>query len=234
MGRREAVLENVLLPDEPSGEIQDRLRVRVDAFRLSVDVDADRDGEVGIDEPRKDEWKWGEGQPGAIVLVNNDRDLSEERLSERETSELADLLVRTEFPTEVSDVNLYLYATEEDANRFSVYRKDPDGRLERILGRAPRTGDAPTTLSPPLSPEDEPYFIEAHEYPSQSFEGLLTLELFMTIPARYNPGESLIGRDRVVFRVAPWIMMPNTLPVERVYACKITTTGQDETDENKC
>jgi hypothetical protein len=96
VGRREAVLENVLLPDDPSGEVQevqDKLRVLVVAYRLSVDVDADRDGEVGVDEPRKDKWIWGEGKPGAIVLVNNDRDLADVRPGERGTSELADLLV---------------------------------------------------------------------------------------------------------------------------------------------
>jgi protein-arginine deiminase len=133
----------------------------------------------------------------------------------------------------MSGVTLNLYATEEDANRFSIYRKNPEGRLDRILGKAPRSSVSPIELSPPLNPEGEHYFIEAHEYPSQSFEGLLTVELFMTIPAIDNRGDRLIGRDRVVFRVAPWIMTPNTLPVERVYACKITTSGQDETDEDK-
>lgn len=228
VGRREAVLENVL----PSGEIQDKLRMQVVAYRLSVDVDADRDGEVGVDEPGKDKWVWGEGKPGAIVLVNNDRDRSDVRPEEGETSELADLLLRTEFPTEMSDVNLNLYATEEDANRFSVYRKNPDGRLERVLGRAPRSGVSPIELAP-LSPEGEHLLIEAHEYPSPSFEGLLTVELFLTIPAVNNPGYSLIGRDRVVFRVAPWIMTPNTLSVERVYACEMTTNRQGEAGEDE-
>jgi protein-arginine deiminase len=35
--------------------------------------------------------------------------------------------------------------------------------------------------------------------------------------------DSLFGADRVVFRVSPWIMTPNTLPVEQVYACDMTT-----------
>ena len=38
-------------------------------------------------------------------------------------------------------MNLNLYATEEDASRFSVYRKHADGTLERILGKAPGTDD---------------------------------------------------------------------------------------------
>lgn len=122
-GHHEAVLENVL----PPGKVQDKLRVRVVAYHLSVDVDADRDGKIGDDEPGKANWVWGKGQPGAIVLVNNDRDRSDIQPGEGETSELADLLVR---PTGLSDVSLNLRATEEDASRFSVYRKGADGRLE--------------------------------------------------------------------------------------------------------
>jgi protein-arginine deiminase len=216
-GRHEAVLENVF----PPGKVQDKLRVRVVAYHLSVDVDADRDGEVGVDEPGKANWVWGKGQPGAIVLVNNDRDRSDVQPGEGETSELADLLVR---PTGLSDVSLNLRATEEDANRFSVYRKDADGKLERILGKAPGSDVEPKMVSPPLSPEGEHCLIEAHEYPSSSFEGLLTVELFASV------GDKLIGRDRAVFRVAPWIMTPNTLPVERVYACDVTTSKVENSE----
>jgi protein-arginine deiminase len=219
-GRREAVLENV----SPDGEVRDKLRVRVNAYQLSVDVDADCDGEVGIDEPGKAHWVWGKSQPGAIVLVNNDRDRSDVNSSEVETSELADLLVR---PTGLSEVSLKLYAREEDARRFSVYRKDASGKLERILGKAPGSDMSPIMVSPLLSPRGEHCLIEAHEYPSPSFEGLLTIELFSSV------GDKLIGRDRVVLRVAPWIMTPNTLPVERVYVCDMTAGVQDETSENE-
>lgn len=69
-----------------------------------------------------------------------------------------------------------------------------------------------------MSPEGEHCLVEAHEYPSPSFEGLLTVELFLSV------GDKLLGRDRAVFRVAPWIMTPNTLPVEQVYACDVTTS----------
>ncbi len=218
-GPHHAVLQNVL----PSGEVLDELRVEFSAFVVRLDVDADRDGEVGPDEPGKAGWVWGEGQPGAIVVVNNDRDLSDASPREGEHSELSELLVRPAYG-DVSVVPapagtaLNLYATPEDARRFSVYRLDGENRLERVLGRGPEGDEtSPVTVSPPLSLNGERCLIEAHEYPGPFFEGLLTVELLLGVEGR------LVARDRVVLRVSPWIMTPNTLPVERVYACDVTT-----------
>jgi hypothetical protein len=145
-----------------SDEVLDELRVWVVEYQISVDMDTDRDGKAGIDEPGKANWVWGEGQPGAIVLVNNDRDRSDVQPNEGEFSELADLLVR---PTGLDNPDLNLYATEDDARRFSVYRKRDDGTLERILGRSPERNDAPITWSPSLSPEGEHCLIRGTRVP---------------------------------------------------------------------
>jgi protein-arginine deiminase len=213
-GSHYAVLQNTL----PSGEIIDELRVQLHVFNLGLDIDADRDGEVGFGEPGKANWVWGKGHPGAVVMVNNDRDLFNDRPGDKD-SELADLLIR---PTEVDLTSaggeLVLHASSDDARRFSVYRKDDEGRLQRILGKSPTDDDTRTiTVSPPLNPGGEHCYIEAHEYPGPFFEGLLTVELHLLIE------QSIFGEDRVVFRVSPWIMTPNTLPVEQVYACDMTT-----------
>lgn len=212
VGLHHAILQNVL----PSDEVVDELHVELHALYVGIDIDADRDGKVGLDEPGKANWVWGKGQPGAIVLVNNDRDLSDVAPTGRENSELADLLVRP-VGSAPANVEFNLYATPDDAQRFSVYRKDGDGRLQRILGKGPENdGVPPITVSPPLALEGEHCYIEAHEYPGPFFDGLLTIELFVSAEGR------LVGRDRVVFRVSPWIMTPNTLAVEQVYACDVT------------
>jgi hypothetical protein len=57
-GHHYAVLQNTL----PSGEVIDELRVELLAFNLGLDIDADRDGEVGFDEP---EGQLGLGQGAA-------------------------------------------------------------------------------------------------------------------------------------------------------------------------
>lgn len=213
VGLHYAILQNVLTSDE----VIDELHVEFYALYVGIDIDADRDGKVGIDEPGKANWVWGKGQPGAIVLVNNNRDLSDVAPKERANSELADLLVRP-VGSAPAGVELNLYAAPDNAQRLSVYRKDGDGRLQRILGRGPKNDGAPPIMdSPPLALDGEHCYIEAHEYPGPFFDGLLTIELFIRAEGR------LIGRDRVVFRVSPWMMTPNTLTIEQVYACDVTT-----------
>jgi protein-arginine deiminase len=217
VGRREgshrAVLQNV----SSSGDVIDEFGVELFVYYLGLDVDADRDGIVGPNEPGKANWVWGEGQRGAVVVVNNDRDPSERFSHEQGHPELAEMIVR---PTGVEnasqEVELVLYATPDAARRFSVWRESDGGSLERILGKHPDSGEEPISTSPPLIHTGERCFLEAHEYPGSFFEGLLTIELHLRV--RGQP----IGTDRAVMRVAPWIMTPNTLPVEHVYTCDMS------------
>ena len=75
-----------------------------------------------------DELGVGEGQRGAVVVVNNDRDPSERFSHEQEHPELAEMIVR---PTGVEnasqEVELVLYATPDAARRFSVWRETDGG-----------------------------------------------------------------------------------------------------------
>ena len=48
----------------PAGKVQDRLRVWILAYHLSIDVAADCDGEVGVDEPGKAKGVWGKPNLG--------------------------------------------------------------------------------------------------------------------------------------------------------------------------
>lgn len=42
----------------------------------------------------------------------------------------------------------------------------------------------------------------------------------LPLPSLQELPESLLFQDSVVFRVAPWIMTPNTQPPEEVYVCR--------------
>jgi len=57
--------------------------------------------------------------------------------------------------------------------------------------------------------------IEALQYPDRSFQGLITVELVL---AR---GDEQLYCDRVVFRVAPWIMPSTLMDAEKVYVCEM-------------
>ncbi|MCK6263778.1 hypothetical protein KP803_10890 [Vibrio sp. ZSDE26] len=219
-GKNKATLIHVA---EDGSEI-DRIEINVDVCRVSIKNDSDRDGDIDLSDTGNDGWVWGSNQRGAVVLVNNDLETNEHDPSGRYHSEWSKLVVEDtlldEFPP---GVFLTLSTAEGAASRFTVYTKSDSGIYERILGVDP-SGESETLLSsPPLSTKGQDLYLEAHEYPSASFEGLITLELLLV------KGQNVVSNDSVVYRVAPWIMTPNTRPPERVFTCRIV--NGDNTNE---
>jgi protein-arginine deiminase len=197
--------------------IVNQIELELYTLKLQLINDANRDGKVDSTETNCNNWVWGENSPGAILLVNNDRDLSDFNPSSESLSELSELVLA---PTGCTDlpkgVEIVLYATPDAAKRFCVYKKTIDG-FRRILGKDPLLADSNAiSISAPLAATGETFFVEALQYPGSFFEGLITIEVHL----RHNG--VVIGTDQVVFRVAPWIMTPNTLPVEKVYTCEIS------------
>lgn len=215
-----------------------------------LDCDADRDGVVGYDEPGKANWVWGPEGRGAILLVNNDEGKSEMSPYSKQ-SEYAELIVRSTGLSKSTwdklGLELRLYATPLAVNRFRVYRLKAGNKLEQVLpdkkDENENENDEEINLSKELNPNGERLLVEARQYPGQCpeshsheglcpdshFEGLISIELHLRLKAEQAPKGILLASDRVVYRVAPWIMMPNTLPVERVYTCEITTDNYENT-----
>ncbi|TFH89611.1 protein-arginine deiminase family protein [Vibrio ouci] len=215
-GENKATLIHV----DNNGQEIDKIEINVAVCCVSLRNDSDRDGDIDLIDTANDNWVWGSNQRGAVVLVNNDLETEEHDPSGRYHSEWAKLVVENtqldEFPEGFS---LILASTEAAAPRFTVYKESSTGKYERILGLDP-SGEKKTLIeSPPLSPKGENLYLEAHEYPSENFEGLITLELLLV------KGQFVMSIDAAVFRVAPWIMTPNTLPPERVFACRIVDEG---------
>ena len=203
---------------DDSGRVLDELSIALHVLHVRVDVDADRDGVIGDNEAGKRNWVWGAGQRGAIALVNNDRDTASLDERQAEDSELMEVLIRPTRAPLPPECELVLVMTRDEAVRVSIYRAG-DGGLELMLGVDPTdAGAQPRSVSPPLGPDGARCFLEAHEYPGPFFEGLITLELQLRERGR------TVGNDRALVRVAPWIMTPNTLPVEEVYACDTRAT----------
>jgi protein-arginine deiminase len=205
------------------GHVLDELVIELHVLHVRVDVDADRDGVIEDNEEGKRNWVWGEGQRGAIVLVNNDRDTGSLTRRQAEDSELTEVIVRPTGAPLPPACELVLVVTRDEAARISVYAAT-EGGLELVLGVDPTNPSAePRWVSPPLGAEGARCFLEAHEYPGPFFEGLVSLELQLRVRGR------TVGNDRALVRVAPWIMTPNTLPVEEVYTCD--TRGTDVPNE---
>lgn len=201
---------------DSDGNELDRLEINVDVCKVSIRNDSDRDGDVDLVDSGNESWVWGSEQRGAVLLVNNDLDINEIDPSNTTHSEWSMLIVENtlldDFP---EDVYLTLGASEGAINRFTVYCKSSDGGYDWILGADPTGQNEPIVYSKKLPTQGATFYVEAHEYPGPNFEGLITLELMLV------RGRSVLYSDTVVYRVAPWIMTPNTLPPERVFACRI-------------
>uniref|UniRef100_A0A8C5U9Q3 Protein-arginine deiminase C-terminal domain-containing protein n=1 Tax=Malurus cyaneus samueli TaxID=2593467 RepID=A0A8C5U9Q3_9PASS len=77
-------------------------------------------------------------------------------------------------------------------------------------------GDAPQRFQPVLGPEQLSYGLA---FPDRGFSGLVSFS------ARDSPGTRSFT-DTVVFRMAPWIMTPNTQPPLEVFVCRWGTEFQ--------
>lgn len=215
----------ILTPRGDRGLFEVRLELDTDGVRtLSIgalvsevllDCDADRDGTVGINEEGKANWIWGEHGRGAIVLVDNDRDPEAGGLDEREP-----IVVRALGTGALpADLSLRLSTAPEAALNLSLLRKRGRG-YEKLIGRLP--GEAPSSLvtAAEVDPAGETLYLAAHAYPGPYFEGLLIFNLELVHKHRTG-GERVIAADRVMLRVAPWIMTPNSQPATKVYTTRI-------------
>ena len=201
--------------DRGEGNAPETIRIAFTALVLRMSVDADRDGMVKDPEEGGSDWVWGAGNPGAILLVNNDRDLTDFAPEGEHNSELAPLVIHAPGIVPLpAGVSLRLYCTRNAARRFTVYRV-VEGQPEVVLGLT-RDGRA-LTNSPPLEPVAQQLFVEAHEFPGPFFDGLITVELQLWRDVTGGP--VVVAERGVVFRVAPWIMTPNHLPPKKVFAC---------------
>uniref|UniRef100_A0A8C6LTT3 Peptidyl arginine deiminase, type II n=1 Tax=Nothobranchius furzeri TaxID=105023 RepID=A0A8C6LTT3_NOTFU len=191
---------------------------------ISLDVDADRDGTVEKSNPDKGSWKWGPNGHGAILLVNCDSETTYLKKPDSESdhiskvSDLKDMslmVLRTRGPAKLPEgYKLTMHISQGDAESVRVFRSF--------------TKDYPLVLSREVLSQEVPYlggegelnfYVEGLRFPDKDFDGLVTINLSLLEPICDGIPETPIFTDKVVFRVAPWIMTPNTLPPVEVFVC---------------
>ncbi|XP_011361901.1 protein-arginine deiminase type-3 [Pteropus vampyrus] len=69
--------------------------------------------------------------------------------------------------------------------------------------------------------DEERFFVEGLSFPDAGFTGLISFHVTLLDDSNEDFSESPIFTDTVVFRVAPWIMTPSTLPPLEVYVCRV-------------
>ncbi|KAM5270268.1 protein-arginine deiminase type-4 isoform 2-T2 [Hipposideros larvatus] len=66
------------------------------------------------------------------------------------------------------------------------------------------------------------FYMEGLAFPDASFPGLVSLTISLLDTSKPEFPKALVFQDSVAFRVAPWIMTPNTQPAKEVYVCSIS------------
>ncbi|XP_072465172.1 protein-arginine deiminase type-2 [Notamacropus eugenii] len=200
------------------------------AVEISLDVDADRDGVVEKNNPKKASWTWGPDGQGAILLVNCDRevpwlpkeDCSDNKVYTREDlKDMSRMILRTNGPSELpAGYEMVLYISISDSDKVGVFYVDNPffgQRYIHILGRQKLFHVVKYTGGK----AELEFFVEGLRFPDESFSGLVSIHVSLLELLMEGLPQTPIYTDTVTFHVAPWIMTPNTLPPVSVLVCSM-------------
>ncbi|XP_052033871.1 protein-arginine deiminase type-3 [Apodemus sylvaticus] len=195
---------------------------------LDCDVNcADRQDRSFMD---KRQWVWGPDGYGAILLVNCDRDNVSSDAEDncdpyvrclRDLEDMSMMVLRTQGPEALfEDHRLILHTSSCDAERARVFHicgpEDSCESYRCVLGP-----DRMSYEVPRLNGYEERFYVEGLSFPDAGFPGLLSFHVTLLDDSNEDFSETPIFTDTLVFRVAPWIMTPSTLPPLEVYVCRV-------------
>ncbi|XP_034021717.1 protein-arginine deiminase type-2-like [Thalassophryne amazonica] len=212
------------------------------AFEISLDVDADRDGVIEKNNPNKGSWKWGPRGHGAVLLVNCDSDSSHKKKPDSEQDfistvkdlkDMSPMILRTKGPAKLpAGYKLNMHITQSEAEHVRVFRSR-SAQLEnyplppKLLYKY-FVMEYPLVLSSEVLCQEVPYlggeaemkyYVEGLSFLDKDFDGFVSIQLSLLEPMYSNLPATPIFEDKVMFKVAPWIMTPNTLKPVQVFCC---------------
>src|SRR5262245_54578855 len=169
--------------------------------RVMLFVDSLRTGEVARDGDGRWQWEWGEGRRGAVVVCDPSGALRLERSAPVVLALDPDLADRPDAPP----VSLSL--SSFSAPRVTLWYEGEHGPVP-VVGALAGTGALETGGVPAV--EELELRLTAHTFPDGGFDGLVEI-----IANLGDQGGD--DRDRVVLRVAPWVMPASSRPAETLY-----------------
>ncbi|XP_051894918.1 protein-arginine deiminase type-2 [Pristis pectinata] len=214
----------VIFYGDDVGEPIDKMILELTAVVVSLDVDADRDGIVEKNNPNKGSWKWGPKGHGAILLVNCDKeeaairgnDNSDDKVSIFEDlGDMSHMILRTEGPNNLpAGYKLNLSISPLDEEKVQIFQHDIT-KMTSVLGRKKMSAVMDFTKGD----NEIHFFAEGLMFPNDKITNLVTINLSLLQSMIYR--EIPIFTEQVVFRLAPWIMTPNTLGPAEVFVCSV-------------
>ncbi|NXG40000.1 PADI1 deiminase, partial [Dromaius novaehollandiae] len=192
---------------------------------VSLDADTSRSGAVNKTLAEKRTWTWGPEGHGAILLVNCDRDepaagTDAATRSYKDLKDMSQLVLRTRGPRTIfAGHRLVLHVSFSDADKVGVFyggnTPSPE-EYKHVLGGEKLS----YAVKPSRYQEESVFYVEGLCFPDAGFAGLLALHVTLLDSPEKGLLETPVFTDTVVFRVAPWIMTPNTLAPVEVYVCR--------------
>ncbi|XP_021056881.1 protein-arginine deiminase type-6 [Mus pahari] len=153
-------------------------------IEVSLEADIYRDGQLDMpsDKQAKKRWMWGLNGWGAILLVNcspsavgqpDEQSLIQE--GPREIQHLSQMTLTVEGPTSIlQKYQLLLHTSEEEAKKTRVYwSRKGSSAYELVVGPNKPVYTLPTFENR----GKEIFYIEATEFPSPSFSGLISFSV---------------------------------------------------------
>uniref|UniRef100_A0A8C9DW34 Protein-arginine deiminase n=1 Tax=Phocoena sinus TaxID=42100 RepID=A0A8C9DW34_PHOSS len=167
-------------------------------------------------------WVWGPKGWGAILLVNccpADKPLNLCLVFFSETKSLSQMILRVQGPSCIlKKCRVVLHTSKEESEKARVYRpQNCSSTFELVLGPDQHTYN----LAPVEDDLEETFYVEALEFPSASFSGLISYSASLVEESQdLSIPETVVYKDTVVFRVAPCVFVSSTqMPLE-VYLCR--------------
>jgi protein-arginine deiminase len=202
-----------------------QIHLKLTCLRICLDVDADRDGVVDENNPAKGDWQWGTKGQGAILLAHTDRDHvnSDSEYTDRDQDtallnfkDASLMIARRVGPSDLpSGCKIHLSVSQDQAQRICIY-DELNHVGDELIG--PQQAQAKLEHTD----QDTLFFVKGISFPDIDFDGLIEIKLSLL-----KDGETLYS-DRVVFRVAPWMMTPNTLSPTLVFVSRLSKGDNEE------
>ncbi|NXS58363.1 PADI1 deiminase, partial [Brachypteracias leptosomus] len=215
---------------EASGVPMGRAMLYLTCVEISLDADTNRSGVASRTLLDKTTWKWGPDGHGAILLVNCDRDDPKTTESDHsdttirsyaDLKDMSQMVLRTRGPRTIfTGHHLILHVDYSDADKVGVFYSGNSIALEdykHVLGGSKLT----YTIKPSRHQDESTFYVEGLIFPNIHFEGLVSFHVTLLESPEKGFLETPIFTDTVVFRVAPWIMTPNTSAPLEVFVCSM-------------
>ncbi|XP_037355295.1 protein-arginine deiminase type-4 [Talpa occidentalis] len=204
----------------------------ITGIEISLSADITRSGKVQPTRACKDQstWTWGPRGRGAILLVNCDKDnpksssmdfADDKVLDSNDLQDMSLVTLSTKTPKDFfTRHQLVLHVAKSEMDKVRVFHTHWDKKSSRyrvILGP-----EQPShSLSVPGGQHCARFYVEGLAFPDANFPGLISLTISLLDMSNPELPKVPIFQDSVTFRVAPWIMTPNTQPPEEVYVCSM-------------